>query len=82
MLFVKFTHIYKYQVVVQLVYLDFLRLDCTALVTSVGRKEGHVQLRQLFTAVTYRQSTRTRADLRGGLLDSESVYGPQKARLV
>ena len=46
--FVKFTHIYKYQVAVQLVYLDFLRLDCTALVMSVGGKEGYGQLRQVF----------------------------------
>ena len=37
-LFVNFTHIYKYHIVIQLVYLDFLRLDCTALVTSVGEK--------------------------------------------
>lgn len=72
-LFVKFTHIYKYQVVIQLVYLDFLRLDCTALVMSVGRKEGHIQLRHFFIAVPFRQSTGTRADLSGALLDSESV---------
>ena len=40
MLFVKFTHIYKYQVVVQLVYLDFLRLDCTTLVMSLVELEA------------------------------------------
>lgn len=68
LLFVKFTHIYKYQVAVQLVYLDFLRLDCTALVISVGGKEGHVQLRQLLIAVPFRQSTRMQADLSGALL--------------
>lgn len=40
MLFVKFTHIYKDQVAVQLVYLDFLRLDCTALVMSLVELEA------------------------------------------
>ena len=35
-------------------------------------KEGHFQLRQLFTAVPFRQSTRTRADPSGALLDSKS----------
>lgn len=43
-------------------------MDCTALVMSVGRKEGHVQLRQLFIAEPFRQSTTTKAVLRGALV--------------
>lgn len=33
-----------------------------------GGKEGHVQLRQLFIAVPFRQSTRTQINLRGALM--------------
>lgn len=36
LLFVNFTHIYKYHIVIQLVYLDFLCLDCTTLVMSLA----------------------------------------------
>lgn len=35
-----------------------------------GGKEGHAQLRQLFVAVMFTQSTRSRPGLSGALLDS------------
>lgn len=73
LLFVKFTNIYKYQIVFQLVYLDFLRLDCTALVMSVGEKEGYIQLKQFFTAMPFRQATLTKA-LPGSVSKGPSVW--------
>lgn len=75
MLFVKFTHIYKDQVAVQLVYLDFLRLDCTALVMSVGGRKDTLSWDNSLRQWCFRQSTRRRADPAGLWINQRASKG-------
>lgn len=78
MLFVKFTHIYKYRVAVQLVYLDFLRLDCTAPVTSLVELEAEAgrddRLRCPFSTLSETTvGSSVREFLREGVLDFSTI---------
>lgn len=78
MLFVKVTHIYKYQVAVLLVYLDFLRLDCTALVMSLVELEADAgredRLRCPFSTLSEATvGSSVREFLRLGILDFSTI---------
>lgn len=78
LLFVKLTHIYKYRVAVQLIYLDFLRLDCTALVKSLVELEAEAGLEDLLRCPFSTLSEATtdssvREFLRLGVLDFSTI---------
>lgn len=78
LLFVKFTHIYKYQVIFQLAYLDFLRLDCTAPVISFVELEAEAGREDRFRCPFSTLSEATvgssvREFLRLGVLDFSTI---------